>query len=157
MVSFRTMSSSRPPIYPPVYFIVALLVQFALHETVPIARILGSPARYVGVAVASIGMAALLVTARTFDRRGTAIKPFKESSSLITDGLYRFSRNPIYLSMIVMLAGAALFLGTVSPYIVVAVFPGVIARRFIRHEEAMLESRFKEEFLQYKSRVRRWL
>ena len=95
--------------------------------------------------------------AMLFRRRGTAIKPFQESSALVTDGVYRFTRNPMYLGMVIGLTGVACMLGTVTPLLVIPIFIWVIRTRFIRVEEGMLAERFGDEYVQYQARVRRWL
>ncbi|MBI4521397.1 MAG: isoprenylcysteine carboxylmethyltransferase family protein, partial [Gemmatimonadetes bacterium] len=92
-----------------------------------------------------------------FDRLNTTVKPFEEPRELTTAGLFGFTRNPMYLGGVVLLAGLAIFLGSLSPWPVIPVFMWVIARRFISAEEEILERRFGERYLEYKARVRRWL
>lgn len=83
--------------------------------------------------------------------------PFRESSTLMTDGLYRYTRNPIYVSMVVVLIGFAIAWGSLSPWLVPPLFVAILTRRVIRFEEAMLTETFGEAYLAYCSRVRRWL
>ena len=90
-------------------------------------------------------------------RRGTTVFPFRQSTALVTTGFYRYSRNPIYLSMVVLLYGAAIALGSLSPWIVPTAFATLISQRFIRVEEAMLSETFGEQYREYCQRVRRWL
>ena len=85
------------------------------------------------------------------------MRPFEESAALVQSGVFRLSRNPMYLGFEAVLLGIALLFGTASPWLVVAVFPFVIERVYIRVEERMLEDRFGEEWLRYKARVRKWL
>jgi protein-S-isoprenylcysteine O-methyltransferase Ste14 len=87
----------------------------------------------------------------------TTIIPFQESTALITAGPYRFTRNPMYLGMALFLLGAAFFLGSLSPFVVVAIFMVVIQTLFISREETMLAERFPAEFPGYRRKVRRWL
>ncbi|MCH8885675.1 MAG: hypothetical protein IIC13_03715 [SAR324 cluster bacterium] len=68
----------------------------------------------------------ILYAAGLFRKYGTALKPFKESSALVTDGPFRFSRNPMYLSMVVALTGAAVVLGTVTPLLILPAFAWLI-------------------------------
>ena len=98
------------------------------------------------------GMAAGL-----FRRRGTAVEPWKPSTALIVEGPYRFTRNPMYLGMVMLLIGVAVMLGTLTPGLVIPPFAWWISRRFIAQEEVMLEERFGEEYLQFMRRVRRWI
>ena len=103
------------------------------------------------------GLALILWVAKLFDRAGTTIKPFQESSALVVRGPYRLSRNPIYLGMVAALLGVGTMLGSLTPFAIVAVFAWAIDRRFIRREEAMLEATFGAAYAEYRTVVRRWL
>ena len=92
-----------------------------------------------------------------FSRAGTTIKPFEESSALVTHGPYYFSRNPIYIGLVLVLIGVGLVMGTIAPFAVVPIFIWLIQRRFILPEEAMLEKTFGSVYVAYKRQVRRWL
>ncbi|MGH8742056.1 MAG: methyltransferase family protein, partial [Burkholderiales bacterium] len=70
---------------------------------------------------------------------------------------YRFTRNPMYLGMSGALLGAAVYLGSLTPFVVVPAFMALLADRFIAPEEAFLERAFGQAYLDYKARVRRWL
>lgn len=128
-----------------------------LHLALPVARVLPAPARWIGFAAIGAGVAAVGWSAWTFDRSRTTIKPFETSSSLVTHGLYRCSRNPIYAGMVAALLGFGLVLGTASPFLVIPAFALLIQDRFIRVEERMLEETFGPEYRNYKQRVRRWI
>ena len=88
---------------------------------------------------------------------GTAIHPLARSSFLVRSGPFRFSRNPIYLGMVLILTGAALALGSATPWLIIPVFIWVIARQVIAGEERKLTAEFGAEYLEYCTRVRRWL
>lgn len=148
---------SKRPVYPPVYAAITLLVMLGLHRLLPVYHWLNPPWSYVGVALITIGVVVMLMAAGLFHKRGTTIKPFQESTVLVAEGPFRFSRNPMYLSMVLMLTGIALFLGTVTPLLVIPLFFWLIAVNVIVREEAALQAKFGEQYLQYKKRVRRWL
>lgn len=139
------------------YFFLGAVVMLALHYVVPVVRVLHWPWRAAGIVIIVAGLALGLVAGREFRRRETTITPFEESSALITDGPYRFTRNPLYLSMTLMLLGLAAALGTLSPLIVVPVFVWWITTRFIALEEHHLGEQFGPQYTTYKSQVRRWL
>ena len=128
-----------------------------LHFTLPIAHILAPAYAYGGGLLIIIGIVVVVWAARLFQRVGTAIKPFETSSALVTDGPYRYSRNPMYLGMVFVLVGVGLVLGTISPFLVVPLFLWLIQQRFIQFEEAALEGTFGSAYTEYKRRVRRWL
>jgi len=94
---------------------------------------------------------------RAFHQAGTTVQPFEQSRVLVTDGLFRISRNPMYLGMVLVLLGVALLLGSLAPFGIIPIFTGWISAQFIRHEEAMLAAQFGQDWLEYKTRVRRWI
>jgi protein-S-isoprenylcysteine O-methyltransferase Ste14 len=147
----------RCVIVPPVYLLAALALMAFFHGVLPMAQILGSPYRYAGLVVIALAIALIIWAALRFRRAGTAIRPFEPSSALVTAGPYRFTRNPMYLGMAGTLLGAAVLMGSITPFIVIPAFAALVSERFIVDEEAMLERRFGQAYLDYKAKVRRWL
>ena len=99
----------------------------------------------------------LILALGRFRRAGTAVEPWRTSTALVTNGVYRFTRNPMYLAMALLYLGAALAADSVLalvllPPLLVLVRVGVISR-----EERYLERRFGDEYRRYRSSVRRWL
>lgn len=137
--------------------LLALLAMMALHRLVPLARIVPAPWSYLGLVPLLAGMVIAASAARAFGRAGTPIRPFERSTTLVTNGLYRYTRNPMYLGLALILIGVWLLLGTLSAALPILVFIWVIQAGFIRGEERFLEEIFGEQYRSYKSRVRRWL
>lgn len=104
-----------------------------------------------------IGIYLNLSADRYFKNNKTTVKPFEESSALITDGVFKFSRNPMYLGMVLILFGLALLLQSFSPFIVATIFIFVMERVFVNNEEKMLEEKFGEEWNRYKQATRKWI
>src|SRR5208337_2720588 len=98
----------------------------------------------IGIVFILIGLYLELAADGAFHRAGTTVTPYDESQALITQGVFRFSRNPMYLGFALLLFGAAGLFGTLTPFLVTPVFMILIERRFIRGEEAMLEHTFGE-------------
>lgn len=144
-------------IVPPVYVLAALALMAFFHFAVPLVQIFGEPYRYAGLLLIGVSIALVLWAAAHFHRAGTAIRPFEASSALVTAGPYRFTRNPMYLGMAGTLLGAAILMGSLTPFVVIPAFVGLIAEHFIAEEEAMMETHFGQTYLDYKARVRRWL
>ena len=142
---------------PPVYLLVALLLMGFFHNVVPLARLIHAPYRYGGLVLIGLAITLIAWAALLFRRAGTDVRPFKPSTALVTDGPYSFTRNPMYLGMAGILLGAAIYLGSLTPFIVIPGFMAVITERFILGEEAKLEAAFGAEYADYKQRVRRWL
>jgi protein-S-isoprenylcysteine O-methyltransferase Ste14 len=142
---------------PPFWFALAVAAMVALHLALPLARLIPPPWKWVGVLPLLAGLSLTLAAARIFRLRGTGIKPFSPATTLVTSGPYRFTRNPMYLGLVLMLIGLATLLGSLTPWLVIPPFAWWIDRRFIRHEEAMLETHFGQAFADLRRRVRRWL
>ena len=142
---------------PPVYFAVALAAMALLHFAVPVLPLVMKPYRYAGLAVMALSLAFAGWAAYLFWRARTGIVPFSPATVLVTRGPYRVTRNPMYLGMAGTLLGAAIFMGSLTPFVVIPAFMALIADRFIGPEEAMLERSFGAAYLEYKTRVRRWL
>jgi protein-S-isoprenylcysteine O-methyltransferase Ste14 len=92
-----------------------------------------------------------------FKERKVAICPTASTSHLITDGIYRFTRNPMYLGMVTMLGGVAVFFGTLPFYVVTIVYFVLMDRLFCLYEEKKLVATFGRDYASYRSKVRRWL
>ena len=92
-----------------------------------------------------------------FSRAKTGVIPFRNVSTLVTGGIYRYTRNPMYLGMSLVLLGCAVTVGASVALLVPLVFAVIIELRFIRQEEAMLRDIFPEQFAAYCGRVRRWI
>jgi len=128
-----------------------------LHVGLPVGHWLSWPWTSAGAVLIVLGLVIEVVSDRQFKRHGTTVKPFQPSSALVTDGMFRLSRNPMYLGMVVILSGAAVWLGSVSPWVVPPVFVWWVTRSFISVEERMLEEQFGRRYLDYKASVRRWM
>ena len=142
---------------PPFYLLISVIALFILKYSIPGAVLFYPPFNYFGIVIVFLGLALILWHADYFKKHNTPIKPFEHSTFLIKEGMYKYSRNPIYLGMGVILFGGAMILGTFTPFIVVVVFILVIERAFIVKEEKFLEGIFGDEYLEYKKSVRRWI
>ena len=145
------------PVMPPTYLLISIVIMVVLHFLVPAAIIIRIPWSFGGVIPLAAGVILNLVADRDFKKRRTTVKPFEESTALITTGVYRLSRNPMYLGFELILIGVALLLGSLTPYAVVILFPLLIEARFIRAEEQMLARLFGQSWSAYQKEVRRWI
>jgi len=143
-------------INPPHYFLLALALMICIRFAFAAPALLGIWA-WIGVAPIVAGLASAVFAARQFDRAGTNIVPLTQSSALVTDGMFAWSRNPMYLGMTLVLIGTALLLDRALPWLVVVAFVATLRLRFIRHEERLMEATFGGAYLAYKQRVRRWI
>ena len=142
---------------PPLLFLLLIMFGWLLQQWIPLAIHLPIAIRVGGGAIAAAGLVFLLSSAGLFRRHQTAIEPWRPSSALVTEGIYAWTRNPIYLGFCMITAG--LGIATSNLWTVLAVVPGAAGVYLIAiaKEEAYLEREFGEEYLVYKNRVRRWL
>ncbi|HYM30292.1 MAG TPA: isoprenylcysteine carboxylmethyltransferase family protein [Candidatus Cybelea sp.] len=146
---------------PPLIYLGALLAGALLQFADPVALLpwdLPALARIaIGIVVALDGVALMTFAFPMFRRHGTNVQTGLPVNAIITDGPYRFTRNPLYVSMTLIYAGIAFaadsawIAGLLVPVLFVIRY-GVIAR-----EELYLERKFGATYLDYKSRVRRWI
>lgn len=110
-----------------------------------------------GWALIAAGIVLMGLAAWRMHRHHTTLIPHRQPSEIVTDGVYRLSRNPIYLADAFTLAGFALLCQSWIGLALVPLFMAVIARRFIRHEEERLKAGFGDEFATWAKKTRRWL
>ena len=112
-----------------------------------------------GILLVIVGIALGVVGAITFRRAKTTVNPTKpgEASSLVTSGIYRLSRNPMYVGLLVVLIGWALWLSNPLAFLFLPFFVAYMTRFQIIPEERVLSAKFGAEYAVYKQSVRRWL
>ena len=144
-------------ILPPIWFLLALALAVALHYLLPIAQLFPAPWSYAGAVLVVAGIVMSAAGSSAFRRAGTAVVPFERSTVLVTNGLYRFTRNPMYLGLVLSLVGVAILLGSFGAWLPLPIFIWILQTQFINGEERFLEEIFGAPYLDYKKRVRRWL
>jgi protein-S-isoprenylcysteine O-methyltransferase Ste14 len=144
-------------ILPPTYLLGAMVAMILVHFAFPLVRFIPTLWNLLGLIPLCLGVALNLVADRAFKVVQTTVKPFEESSVLVTDGAFRISRNPMYLGYLLILLGLGLLVRSLGPLIVIPIFAVLMDRIFIRVEERMLETHFGEAWVAYKARVRRWI
>lgn len=149
--------SGRRIIYPPLWLLIGVCLIFAIDGWGPGPRFGGGYWHLAGGAVLLAGLALLVSAGGLFARAGTGLVPFRDVRRLVTHGLYRYSRNPMYLAMALVLLGVSLTVGGGLTLVVPPLFMVVIEWRFIRAEERQLEALFGDDYRAYCRRVRRWL
>ncbi|MCB1705180.1 MAG: isoprenylcysteine carboxylmethyltransferase family protein [Halioglobus sp.] len=144
-------------IYPPIWLLFGLIAIFACNEYYPGLRFTSLAWQVVGAVLIVAGLLLLVTANGLFTRAGTGLIPFRNVSALVTEGIYQYTRNPMYLGMLAVLAGCALTVGAATALLVPPLFAVIIEVRFIRPEEEMLRGIFPQDYPAYCERVRRWL
>ena len=105
------------------------------------------------------GLLCILVSAWRFKSADTTVNPMRpsETKTLVTKGLYRFSRNPMYFGMLLLLVGWAILLFTLTSWLGIPLFIWYMNQFQIKPEEAILQKTFGEGYQKYMAQVRRWI
>jgi len=157
------MDGRRAPLFaiipPPVVYAATFLVGWGVSRLLvwSPAWIETPAARWAGLALLILGLALAAVAAGLFASRRTTFNPAGHPASLVETGVYAWTRNPMYVALTSIYAGAALVLGQVETLILVALPWALVNWIVIPFEEARLRETFGQTYVDYCRRVRRWL
>jgi protein-S-isoprenylcysteine O-methyltransferase Ste14 len=142
---------------PPAWLFAAILLMAVLHLLLPLSAIVPFPWNLAGLAPLAAGIILNLLADAALKRGNTTVKPFEESATLVTTGVYGLSRHPMYLGMLLILLGLAIFAGSLAPFAIVVLFGIFMERLFIRNEERMLARQFGNAWQAYRGKVNKWV
>lgn len=140
--------------YPPVILLCGLIAQVVLYFTFPV---LVNLSILFGILILIIGISLVYISLRKLSKMKTTFIPDGKPEKLVKDGPFRFSRNPIYLGMLLILVGVSISLQSFSSLMISIVFGLIINFTWIKHEEKKLEDIFDSEWEEYSKKTRRWL
>jgi len=143
-------------ILPPKLFIFSVLVMVLLNFTIPFMKIIEYPFNLLGIILLITGLAISQIGSNKFKKAGTTVMTFDEPDKLVMDGLYKYTRNPMYLGFVISLLGLFIILGTLSPLVIVIMFFIITDQWYIKFEESKLIAKFGENYQSYKKKVRKW-
>ena len=149
----------QPRIFPPVIALGMAAIMWLLHRYLPGVQWIEEPWNRLGFILMGVALVIDAWSLLLFFRHRTTPHPLRaeKASTLVTGGMYQFTRNPMYLGLLLLLTGYAIYLGSVTPLVMLPLFIIVMTNRQILHEERVLEEKFGEEYRHFKERVRRWL
>lgn len=142
---------------PPIIFLCFLVLGYSLNRFYPLA-VLEQPLNTIISAVFFIyagltaGLAFFYMT-----KSGTNVDARKPTNAIVTVSVFSYTRNPMYISMVILLIAFSLLLNALWIALLIPLFMFVMQKGVIEREEAYLENKFGSEYLQYKNRVRRWI
>lgn len=153
------MSRLELRIPPPVIGLACAAIMYALARFVPQAAVPLPHARLLALAAATLGALIGLLALLDFRRHRTTFNPHHpdKASALVTDGIYRRTRNPMYLGLLVLLSAWAIFLANAATLLGLVLFVLLLNRLQIVPEERILAEKFGEGFVHYRRAVRRWI
>ena len=142
--------------YPPHYLLVlslCMLLTWYFGESSP----QNLPLIIFGLGLIGLGFLLAFNSIARFIRAKTGVVPFSESTTLITDGFYKYTRNPMYVGMNSFLLGLFIILNNPINFTFLVIFFFIVRNLFVIKEEVQMEETFGEDYLIYKGKVRRWL
>jgi protein-S-isoprenylcysteine O-methyltransferase Ste14 len=142
---------------PPLIYAAALAASLLANRRYRIPFLPRSLTRTLGWPLVIGGLAVGLLGSREMRRAETNLDPYKPTTAIVTEGPFRFTRNPLYLSMVLIYVGIAALANALSPVLLLPMVQHLMRRGVIEREERYLEQKFADEYLQYKATVRRWI
>ena len=142
--------------YPPHYLLalsLCMLATWFFGETSPQTL----PFILIGLSLIGFGFLLAFNSISRFIKAKTGVIPFSKSTALITEGFYKYTRNPMYVGMNSFLLGLLIILNNPINFIYLVIFFFIVRNLFVIKEEVQMYETFGEEYLAYKNKVRRWL
>jgi protein-S-isoprenylcysteine O-methyltransferase Ste14 len=143
---------------PPILMLIGAALMWGLCRWLPIAHWIDRPWNRLGMIPAAIGLAIAVAAFTRFRQAHTTVNPRDpgKATQLVTDGVFRLSRNPIYLGLVLLLIGWGIWLRSASPWLIPPLFVLIITRVQIIPEERALEYLFGLQYIKYRRSVARW-
>jgi protein-S-isoprenylcysteine O-methyltransferase Ste14 len=142
---------------PPLIFLGGLAIGFGLEALLPSASLPDALRWLLGAVLLIAGLALLASFNTLFHRHDTAVEPWKPTTAIVTSGPYRLTRNPAYLGMALVYVAIAVLASALWVLVPLPIVLAVINNGVIKREERYLERKFGAEYVDYKSRARRWI
>ena len=142
---------------PPLIYVAGFVLGLLLERAFPVLVLPKTPSRV--VAVLCIALFAILTvwSIGLFHRARTSFLPIKPTTTLVVYGPYQFTRNPMYFGLVCLYLGLALWFGVFWAVILLPAVIVLVQHYVIAREEQYLEQKFGQEYLKYKTGVRRWI
>ena len=145
-------------VFPPLLFASCLTAGLVLHWLWPLVTGFPWVPRAVAAALAFVAAVVFgLGGERALHGAGTNVRPDRPTTVIVTGGIYGYTRNPLYLALVSVYAAVALLANSLWPFALWIVLLPVLVSGIVAREERYLEAKFREPYLAYKARVRRWL
>ena len=153
------MNALELKIPPPLQVIITATAMYGVSKTLPMLKfsVTGSKWLSVGLGITGLSVAAMGVT--QFKKAQTTVNPKtpENATQLVTSGIYQYTRNPMYVGLVLILLGWALYLSHILTLVLLAVFISYMTRFQILPEERVMTQKFGDKYRAYLARVRRWV
>jgi protein-S-isoprenylcysteine O-methyltransferase Ste14 len=147
----------NPMVHPPLVAVIFIVLAYIVGRLVRLPLTAPSVVRNIGLLLAFVGFLLGVGAFLEFRKARTTLDPHGSVKQVVTSGIYRFTRNPIYLGFLLMVIGLPLTSGIYWGIVLAPFYMMAMNRLVIEREENYLEKKFRDQYTSYKSRVRRWL
>lgn len=144
-------------IHPPVIALFFIVLAYVFGRFAPLPFLAPPILRNIGLFISFVGFLLGIGAFNEFRKARTTLDPHGSVKQVVTSGIYRFTRNPIYLGFLLMVIGIPLNSGLYWGVVMAPFYMILMNRLVIEREEAYLEKKFGKDYTSYTSRVRRWL
>lgn len=152
---FIVMTDKR--ILPPTALVITIVMMTLLYFIFPIKKMLVFPVNAAGIGVLLVGALISIRGSNKFVQEKTTVMTFDTPTVLVIDGMYQYSRNPMYLGFVLVVFGIWMLVSSLSTLFVAISFFILMDRYYIPFEERVLQKKFGTSYMAYKKRVRRWI
>jgi len=149
--------SAQVKVPPPLILLLHLIIATVVNYFIPISIVSNQLRVILASTTFFLGVGVMVYCAMIFKHKETNIEPWKQTNTIIVTGIYKFSRNPIYLSFLIIALGYGFALNSAWPIISLISFVPILQKYVIGKEEKYLESKFGESYRIYKTNTRRWI
>lgn len=142
---------------PPLILIAFIGLGVILHNIFPLHFIHGPLKTIIGAIFLAYSVLVMSLAILQLRKAGTNIDVRKPTTAVVTDGIYRYTRNPIYVSMVLLMIAISVLVSNIWIFVLSPAFAIVMQKGVIEREERYLEKKFGTEYTDYKKRTRRWI
>ena len=153
------MKSLELKVPPVLQVLIIAFVMYGLSGLLPNLQVMVFGTNWLAIGLVLVGMALAIMGVLAFKKAQTTVNPHtpEKSASLVTNGIYHYTRNPMYLGMLLVLLGWAFYLSNFAALLVLPIFIIYMSRFQIQPEERFMKQKFSDEYQIYMTKVRRWL
>jgi len=141
---------------PPNYFYISTFLIILSRFIFPEFNLIKSPHNFLGILPIILGFYLIMESYFLFKKHKTP-ENFSESKALVIEGIYKFSRNPMYLGAIIFLIGLSVLIQNILSFAIAAIFFFIIDKMFIPFEEEKMQKTFKKGYADYKKKTKKWI
>jgi len=152
-------SKLETKIPPPVYGLLTAISIWGLDTLLPSLALIPSGHKPIGIVIILAGFSLDLMALMQFTRQHTSVNPLHpdKADHIVINGLYHYTRNPMYLGLLVALIGWCVYLGNIASFVCLPIFVWLLTRMQILAEERILAEKFGQSYTDYLKQVRRWI